>query len=782
MAIKPKKGKVNGTFYSDYIKWKNKGNWKRALKVYGYDGDDYINFKKSSYKKNKIYGGNGNDTILGGKNIDYIYGGLDNDTIYGYNGNDKLYGEYGNDIIFAGKGNDYVDGGFGDDIIYGQSGKNTLIGGFGNDVIYCGTGTEKIYGNQGNDTIVISKGTKNVYFNLGDGHDTIYNYGGTVNLRFGYWVNVTSNSKYDENGNYNFVISYGNMGDTISIANINNLGKMYYYVGGTKYAVSSLLKKGVTIKANDNGGTIVGSQFDDFIVSGKGNDVIDGKNGSDIYVFSSGDGHDVIEPSRNGLDNDVIRFTEQQNLTYHKPMNSYDLIIKYNNDQDSITMKNYFMSMLTFPKKIINGNTELNLENELNTNLIIVEGTDESNNIYGLNASSPRGNDIIYGYGGDDFIEGGLGNDIIIGGTGNDTMTVYNKDTFVFNIGDGNDIIDLGETNYDYNIQKKDAILKFNDVAYTDLQYQKSGNDIVIKYSENDTVTLKNYLLYVCYNKNSAYPDTDAYDYTIVDKNNTCNVLSSIINPYIESIGRIDGTIYSDTIVGSEGNDIIYGGLGNDIIYGNGGNDRLNGEDGDDIIYAGSGENYVDGGKGNDTIYAGNGNNIIGGAGNDTIYGQGTIGTISGGAGNDTIYGQNATNISGGDDDDIIYCNRGGYYNGDAGYNTYIVDADLTEQIHIGSNHSDKRASDIVKIQGYTKDELSVFVHLTKLGIYGNDSTESTISPGLHINNATDFGNDFTGIKIDNLFIKLGYTQQLDGTYLATSSSSNSVCNIAQSL
>ena len=75
-----------------------------------------------------IYGGAGNDTIVGGNSGtgETIYGGSGNDTISGNNGVDSLYGGSGNDIIDGGEGKDTIIGGFGADTLTGGTGSDTF--------------------------------------------------------------------------------------------------------------------------------------------------------------------------------------------------------------------------------------------------------------------------------------------------------------------------------------------------------------------------------------------------------------------------------------------------------------------------------------------------------------------------------------------------------------------------------------------------------------------------------------------------------------------------------
>jgi hypothetical protein len=72
-----------------------------------------------------------------------------------------------------------------------------------------------------------------------------------------------------------------------------------------------------------------------------------------------------------------------------------------------------------------------------------VEGNDTLNAGAGDDTVNGNGgNDLIYGGSGNDLIDGGTGNDTLTGGTGNDTLTGGEGfDRFIFNAGDGNDVI-----------------------------------------------------------------------------------------------------------------------------------------------------------------------------------------------------------------------------------------------------------------------------------------------------------------------------------------------------
>ncbi len=104
-----------------------------------------------------IYGGDGDDTIIGSPNIDLIFGGRGNDILIGAGGSDQLFGEDGNDtfgnasIVGNGvaddAGNDQFHGGAGSDTFVWEpgDGSDTIEGGAAESdvlVFFGGAGAE----------------------------------------------------------------------------------------------------------------------------------------------------------------------------------------------------------------------------------------------------------------------------------------------------------------------------------------------------------------------------------------------------------------------------------------------------------------------------------------------------------------------------------------------------------------------------------------------------------------------------------------------------------------
>ncbi|MBI4784560.1 MAG: hypothetical protein HY785_25085 [Oscillatoriophycideae cyanobacterium NC_groundwater_1537_Pr4_S-0.65um_50_18] len=146
----------------------------------------------------QITGGEGTDLLYGIERISFGNGGFYNvytgdsfsnsitadpnvwSLLYGGAGNDTLIGSNYNDTLNGGNGNDFLNGGGGHDIVSGDLGSDTLVGGSGNDSIngYGSTVTDEsqhdwLTGGTGSDTFVLGETGKVFYNETGDGYAVI---------------------------------------------------------------------------------------------------------------------------------------------------------------------------------------------------------------------------------------------------------------------------------------------------------------------------------------------------------------------------------------------------------------------------------------------------------------------------------------------------------------------------------------------------------------------------------------------------------------------------------
>jgi Ca2+-binding RTX toxin-like protein len=157
--------------------------------AWGDDGDDRFQIELVTKTTLSIYGGAGNDTMIGdGPITSTLYGGAGNDlltssdlVIYGDDGNDTLSNGFeGSSTLFGGNGNDVLSG----DDAYGGAGNDTISASFGTG--YGDLGNDSIaaktyYGGAGDDVLRLDAFTGEGFSSDaeaygGDGNDTLFGF------------------------------------------------------------------------------------------------------------------------------------------------------------------------------------------------------------------------------------------------------------------------------------------------------------------------------------------------------------------------------------------------------------------------------------------------------------------------------------------------------------------------------------------------------------------------------------------------------------------------------
>ena len=134
---------VNGTSRADNIRIVNRFG---GLTVTS-NGRLLGRFNQSLVSHFTVDAGAGNDVVtLVNVNVSSdLYGGRGNDILIGGDAADRIWGEDGWDTLFGGAGNDMLDGG---------SGRNTLFGGSGNDMLKGIRHLDRLFGGHGLDELL----------------------------------------------------------------------------------------------------------------------------------------------------------------------------------------------------------------------------------------------------------------------------------------------------------------------------------------------------------------------------------------------------------------------------------------------------------------------------------------------------------------------------------------------------------------------------------------------------------------------------------------------------
>ena len=338
----------------------------------------------------RLYGGAGNDSILGSNLADFIHGDdertVNGKTVYD-TGDDYISGLGGDDLIYGGSGDDIIFGDsieinndkklfdsmtaeeYGNDIIFGGEGKDTLIGGGGSDYIDGGSGKNIIYGDQhdyrehwaagkgylppqyhGDD--FIRGGGDEDRIEGGGGHDTIY--GGAGNDVI--WGDFGGSQPHPQLTGNDLI--YGDAGKDYLQGNHGN-DELH---GGTEEDVlfgdagddRLYGDEGDDILYGDNvhpgnadnrhgNDKLYGGDGNDRLRGNGGNDLLYGGRGNDIYIFSKGDGIDTVEENDASAGNfDWLYFDKIRSSEAKFKKQGNDLLIDGYAKGDAVTVKSFF--------------------------------------------------------------------------------------------------------------------------------------------------------------------------------------------------------------------------------------------------------------------------------------------------------------------------------------------------------------------------------------------------------------------------------------------------------
>src|SRR6266511_4410371 len=214
----------------------------------------------------QVFGQGGNDTIA----LDETNGALPAANLFGGSGNDTLIGGSGGDLLFGQSGND---------TLLGKGGFDFLFGGEDDDVLVGGDGDDQVFGEAGNDLMIWNPGDDTDLFEGGDGIDTAAVNGGNGAETF----TVTANGarvRFDRLDPAPFSIDIGTTENLV--LNMNGGNDQFSATGN----LAPLIK--LTVDGGAGNDTILGGNGDDLLLGGDGDDFIDGNQGNDVAFLGAG--------------------------------------------------------------------------------------------------------------------------------------------------------------------------------------------------------------------------------------------------------------------------------------------------------------------------------------------------------------------------------------------------------------------------------------------------------------------------------------------------------------
>ena len=669
----------------------------RSGDIHGNDLDNLMSFNSDSYTLGgSLYGGAGNDILLGGTKAAFLYGESGNDTLRGGSGAtaDVLDGGEGDDVMTGGKGNDtyYVDsvgdvvtehsdpyaGGW--DKVYssvdyvlpeyveglellagaiagtGNAQENRLVGNDANNILEGGQGTDQLHGGLGADTYVYS---------LGDGSDYIYeteNEAGVIDvLRLGAGIGPgdVQVRRTVENGTHVLIggqrIKFSDGREYFHAYDLNEASRVeqIHFADGTIWNVEDVVQI--------NAPPVIGESL-------SWQDLTSGSS----YSYTLPAGLFVNEPEelltlQLGSLPDWLTFDAQTNTFAGTPPSTFSGAVNIS----IIATDSWGQSVTAY------------LALRVYKDLVGTEGADTLTGSDGL--------DRIYGLGGNDVINGGNGDDLMIGGTGDDTYTVAStNDRIVEMVDEGDDLVN---SSVSYVLPENVERLTLTGNSSIDGTGNALGNmltgnskaNMLIGLEGNDTLDGKGGADTMLGGLGDDIYVVDSVGDTVTElpnegidtvRSSVAYVLgSNVENLVLTGSSGIAGTgnALDNTITGNSGANTLRGHEGNDYIDGGSGNDTMIGGQGDDTYIVGStgdvvteladegydsvrssvtytlaanvesltltGSGAINGtGNSADNILVGNSgkNTLTGLAGDDLLEGKGGVDTLTGGTGNDT--------------------------------------------------------------------------------------------------------------------------------------------------
>lgn len=475
------------------------GQYHGADYLDGEDGNDVLIGEGGS---DQLFGGSGADTLLGDDSPeaplaaefhgdDYLDGEAGDDTLIGGGGNDQLMGGEGKDKLYgdgdtaATGGDDYLDGEAGDDLLSGDGGNDILMGGDGDDSLLGGDGNDQLIGGAGADYLAGGAGNDTYIFAAGDSptngagqNEVVDDLSGNNTVRFESAYLGGIKVAADASGGY-LVIDYTE-GDRLLVKNgMAGSVAAYEFADGDRLSFSELIGRmsdAILYSTGPEGTEYAMGGFDSdtmqathgstLISGGRGDDTIMGSGGNNTYLYSHGDGNDVIHNQAISSEVDILRFGEQigkGDISLLRRLNG-DLLLSLNDGSGSVVLQGWYAKPENRIARITFADGSAFTSEELFTVPLI--GTADGDVMVGSEHS-----DTIEGLAGNDVLDGGAGNDTLIGGEGVDAYILKHgmgKDTVVDASAGGN------------------AIKLVPGLDFASLDAERKGNDLFVHIHGSD--------------------------------------------------------------------------------------------------------------------------------------------------------------------------------------------------------------------------------------------------------------------------------------------------------
>ena len=470
-------------------------------------------------------------------------------------------------------------------------------------------GDDTFYAGKGNDVIQAGQGTNTFIYARGDGNDVINDgansfYGPTAIDTLKLTDLNAADVEFSRSGN-DLLMKIFATGEIVTVlGQFNTLQaapdiglEAIRFANGEEWGRQQILQNAWFRGTDGRDAISLDPRSNDIVEAGRGDDLIYSGTGSDTFLYSRGDGNDVIDGEPNNFygptDVDILKLKDIESSDVQLSRSGDKLFIKIISTNETISVIGQFDDFAAANGRgleyieFANGD-QWDRETILGiatSSAPFIAGTRANETLVGSSVSQN-----IYGEAGNDRIDGLGGNDLLYGGQGDDTLLISVNAPGDFVTADGS----LGTDTLDLS--------GFGAAAWVDLV----TNGAEVKTRDQADLTAGTW--------------RDVAD--------------------VARVENVTGTAYSDQISGDAGNNILIGGVGADVLDGRSGNDSILGGTGNDSLTGGMGADLLDGGDGSDVLSGGLGTDtLIGGAGDDVLTGgtEADLFVFGAGSGSDTI-------------------------------------------------------------------------------------------------------------------------------------------------
>ena len=520
------------------------------------DGADLI-YNTGSYSN--INGGAGNDSILNSSSNATIIGGKGNDNIRCYNdevinytngdGNDTIFDFSENSTIniseapfttMVNGNNVIITVGEGSIKLLNAKDKTiNIINNFDNDTQQGGEDDTNSSGNDttssGNDTTPSGNDTTS------GGNDTTS--GGVSDTQSGGVETIPADKDDTLTGSQGGSsptstktdsLNYNELTKKIKTHNAVTLGSGWSgtlsnsdYESTVKNINASKTSGALYIVGNSNANVIQGGSGNNTLVGGIGKDTLTGGSGKNVFLYSNGDGKDIITDYTAG--EDIVKISSGSITKAAISKNNVVFTI----DKGSITLQDAKNKKITVTDS--NGNTSTQLYGSKSLSIADGDGqtlnTSLNTTAVTLNSTARTTNFNLVGNSNANVIQLGTGNTTLTTGKGKDTIEYNGGDVKISDYTPLQDKIKLNNTNI--------------------LEASLDGSEAILTTNKG-TLRVSN-----------------------ANKQITFINGKSAVNYFIKNNTTIEGSNAADTITGGSENDLMTGGKGADVFIYSGGNDTI---------------------------------------------------------------------------------------------------------------------------------------------------------------------------------------------------------------